>query len=262
MTRGDILTKSGFARRPESMQPLLQYRELVSSTNDTLSTWVRDGAMHGTAVYAGTQTAGRGRRGRVWHAPPGTNLNLSVAIVGPQFAASMLRLPLAAGVATAEVLRRRSPDVQLKWPNDIVVSRGQNFLKLGGILCEAVTGPTGFQAAIIGIGVNVNGTSEDLSPEVRGRACTLSQLIEKPTDIAELAAEVRLAVVGWAERVAHGEGPHVIAQWRRLDATTGRRVVGDGFEGIANGITDQGHLRVSMADGTTKEVGSGEIRFA
>ena len=238
--------------------PLLQHREEAASTNDVVAQWAREGCAHGTALYVDRQTAGRGRRGRSWQSPPGENLALSVAVVGPKYAPSMLYLPMAAGVATAQVLRNHGAAVQLKWPNDLIVDR----LKLGGILCDAVLEGSHFVAAVIGIGVNVNCTVDALAPELRETSTSVRTLLGGPLDLAALAAEVRIAVVDIAERLAMGESAGVMAEWRTMDATLGRRVIGDDFEGVAEGIADSGALRVRTGSGLVREVRSGEVRFA
>ena len=94
----------------------LVYRAEVGSTNDVAAALASSGASHGTTVLAGRQTAGRGRRGRTWHSPPGAGLYLSTVLRGPQ---SPL-LTLLAGVAAAEAVRAGvGLAADLKWPNDV-----------------------------------------------------------------------------------------------------------------------------------------------
>ena len=88
---------------------LLIYREEVASTNDVVTAWIREGCPDGRAVWAGTQSAGRGRLGREWFSPPGENLYLSVAIAGPAYGSCMTIVPLAAAVGAALPMTHRRP---------------------------------------------------------------------------------------------------------------------------------------------------------
>lgn len=247
------------------MQPLLQHAEAVTSTNDVMSARVRGGCTHGAALYADAQTAGRGRRGRVWHAPPGANLSLSVAIVGPQHQATMLLLPIAAAAGMVQAIHASADadvlaSVGVKWPNDLVVASGGGLLKLGGILCEAVLDGPRFVGAIIGVGVNVNVTPEQLPADIRDTATSLRSLVGADVDRHALAARARLSIVDQADRLAAGGASEVLDAWRAHDLTRGRRVEGDGLAGIADGIADDGALRVRLDDGTVTTVRSGEVR--
>ena len=131
---------------------------------------------HGDVFTADFQTAGRGRLDHKWLSPPGTNLMMSVVLsvegLAPDHVAT---LPLVAGLAVAKAVRelvaadedarRKTRDVQLKWPNDVLVG-GK---KIAGILCERHG-----DNVIVGIGVNVNQTA--FPPEIANRATSLAQV--------------------------------------------------------------------------------------
>ncbi|MCI0749734.1 MAG: biotin--[acetyl-CoA-carboxylase] ligase, partial [Nevskiales bacterium] len=123
----------------------------LGSTNEQL---LRADSVHDPqALLAEHQTEGRGRRGRRWYSPFGTNLYLSLAWSFPQWPATLTTLPLAVGVASVNALRdcglREVPG--LKWPNDLV-ARGR---KLGGILIEHRGEAGGACRVVIGLGLNV-----------------------------------------------------------------------------------------------------------
>jgi len=125
----------------------------ATSTSDAAREWAQAGAPDGAVVVADHQTAGRGRLGRSWHSPPGVNLYLSRICRG-----SFDLLPLQGALATREAVQTFLPPdltAAIKWPNDILVGE----YKLAGILCELFD-----DAAVIGIGINVNTTGfpEDL----------------------------------------------------------------------------------------------------
>lgn len=238
------------------MRPLLRHAETATSTNDVVAGWIRDGATDGVGLFVDAQTGGRGRRGRTWVSPPGENLALSVAIVGPKYRQAMLQLPLAAAVGAAEAVAALGVDVGLKWPNDLLV----DGRKLGGILCEAVMDGSRFVGAVVGIGINMNTPAARLPDELRATSASLIDL-RGETDVHELAAAVRARIHAAARRLAGGERADVLADWAARDATRGRRVRGDTVHGVAAGIDGDGMLLVRRDDGSTATVSAGEVLF-
>ena len=112
----------------------------------------------GAIAVADHQTAGRGRLGRTWEAPPGTALLFSV-LLRPPADRALPQLALVAGAAVADALEELTElSVQIKWPNDVMLRRQ----KVAGILAEARDG-----AVVVGIGVNLNQTPDQL-PERAG----------------------------------------------------------------------------------------------
>ena len=144
-------------------------------------------------LAAEAQTAGRGRRGRRWHAVPGRSIAFSLArrIVRP--ARELTALPRLAGVAAAQALRALGARaIGLKWPNDLVVGRA----KLGGILVET-RGGADASLAVIGIGLNYlpdPGLSRRLRRPVAALAEILSPLPDRNAVIAAIATQVLRAV--------------------------------------------------------------------
>src|SRR5919197_298194 len=110
----------------------------------------------GAIAVADHQSAGRGRLGRTWEAPPGTALLCSVLLKPPP-ECDVRQLSLVAGVAVADALEYIiGLAVQIKWPNDVMLRRR----KVAGILAELRDG-----AVVLGIGINVNQTPEELPPD-------------------------------------------------------------------------------------------------
>src|SRR5205085_672452 len=99
------------------------------------------------------QTAGRGRLGRTWVSPPGTNIYLSAIVRAPRPVAELAPMTLAIGIGVVDAVRAAGvTNAALKWPNDVVVPLGRGATKLAGILCEVA----GDGCVVAGIGVNVN----------------------------------------------------------------------------------------------------------
>jgi len=234
--------------------PALYLYRRVGSTNDVARRLAEHGAPPGTVVLADEQTAGRGRAGRTWLAPPGRALLLSI-LLRPG-ARAPLAAPLLAGLATARAIERTTGvRTGIKWPNDIVVE-GK---KLAGILCETAAGP-GPDYLVVGIGINVLQEEDDWPPELRAHATSLRLLTGRAIPRGPLAgaliAETRALV---------GDTPALTPALRReleaRDTLRGRPVLVDGRPaGTALGITGEGALLVRTPAGTTARIRSGTVR--
>jgi len=127
-----------------------------ASTNDLAAAEARGGAPTGTLVTTDAQTAGRGRLGRAWHAPPGENLTFSVVLRPTRPAAEIPPMTLLVGAALAEALGHLGFDARVKWPNDVLLRPEGRPRKVAGILTEAATAGMEVGHVIMGIGLNVN----------------------------------------------------------------------------------------------------------
>lgn len=240
--------------------PPVECWDEVDSTNHIAAEWLRAGCLHGRALRARRQTAGRGRFGRSWSAPANSGLTLSVALAGQEWFALAPRIPLAAGVACADLLRARYDlAVGLKWPNDLMVGSR----KCGGILCEGVTNGGRFAGVVIGIGININADDCELGAELAGRATSLFlETGRNDADLDGLASVVRDAVVAAAQALSTSPPEQLLARWTALDSIRGREVwftEGDGAtSGIAEGIAPNGGLLVRTAQGL-RTLHAGEV---
>jgi BirA family transcriptional regulator, biotin operon repressor / biotin---[acetyl-CoA-carboxylase] ligase len=131
-----------------------------------------------SVCLAETQTAGRGRRGRQWVSPFGTNIYLSIKLSYETGMSSLEGLSLALGVAVIRALQKLGiNDIKLKWPNDILCM-GK---KLGGILVEVTGDPFGLCYLVVGLGLNVRATS-NMSQDIDQPWIALEQVnAEVPT---------------------------------------------------------------------------------
>lgn len=146
------------------------FYERVSSTQDVAREMARAGAIPGTVIAAATMKAGRGRRGRVWHAPAGGNVTLTT-IGAPVPPETLWQLTFVCGVATVLALTEIAPNnpARLRFPNDVQLE-GR---KLGGILVEALL-QGGSAIPLIGIGLNV--APREWPEELASRAIALSEI--------------------------------------------------------------------------------------
>jgi BirA family transcriptional regulator, biotin operon repressor / biotin---[acetyl-CoA-carboxylase] ligase len=240
----------------------------TDSSNTRARELAAAGAPHGTVVTASDQSAGRGRQGRTWTAPPGQALLYS-AIVRPLEQRHAM-LPLAVPLAVCEAAEQMNPDLdcKVKWPNDIHVDRR----KLAGILIEARP-QDGW--AVIGIGLNISIEEEEFPPDLRDRAVSVfgargegrgkgsagpSPLLSAgPLPSALLPATEVLS--NHLDRWVDADPNEVLAAWRKRDALLGREVAWEGGSGIADGVDDRGYLLVLTPGGDRIAIGAGEVHL-
>lgn len=211
----------------------------------------------GDACVAEYQQAGRGRRGRQWFSPFGSNLYLSMYWRLEQGPVAAMGLSLVIGIITAEVLRGLGAEnVRVKWPNDLYL----NDKKLAGILVE-LTGKTGDAAQIvIGTGINLAMNSPDTSIVNQGwiNLQEAGVQIDRNDLAANLVENMRKALVCFERE---GLAPF-ITRWAELDNFIDRPVkllIGDReILGIARGIDSQGGLILEQ-NGERKSWVGGEI---
>ncbi len=150
----------------------------VTSTNDLATRAAGSTANDGLVVLAEEQTAGRGRRGRSWSAPPASSLLMSTLIFPPDLLANPGWLTALGAVAVAEVVEHWTGQrASIKWPNDVRIS-GR---KVAGILVERGLG------AVLGVGLNVNIEAEEFPEDLRASAASLQMFSGDPLDRSEVA---------------------------------------------------------------------------
>jgi BirA family transcriptional regulator, biotin operon repressor / biotin---[acetyl-CoA-carboxylase] ligase len=276
----DLAAAIGRARpRLGRLASTLLYFDTIGSTNDEAAAsgarlqpsdrrspeGSRDTSQsEGLVVVADQQTAGRGRRGHTWFSPPGSGLYVSVvlapAAARPDPARATTILTLAAGVALAEGVEHATGlRVDLKWPNDLLVSRR----KLGGILAESsgTGGPS--DTVVVGYGINVLASA--FPPELRDRATSLESELGRSVDRHHLLAETLAALSRRYEDLLAGRFDAILDAWRRLaPGASGARVTWSTNAGASTGVTagidDQGALLVRIGDRVERIV-SGEVRW-
>jgi BirA family biotin operon repressor/biotin-[acetyl-CoA-carboxylase] ligase len=228
----------------------------TGSTNDDAKAGARAGAAHGSVWVADRQTAGRGRQGRKWESAPGENLLFSVLMRIPCAPARVPPLSLVVGLAVRDAVAAAigHDDVKVKWPNDVHV-RGK---KIAGILVESSVAGSRVESLIVGIGINVH--TKEFPPELRSIATSVA-LESGNADRDAILTDVLAALDRDLERAAHTGLGVVHSRLVAHDALAGRRVRGDDFSGIAEGIDVEGRLQVRREDGTLVRIVSGEVHL-
>jgi BirA family transcriptional regulator, biotin operon repressor / biotin---[acetyl-CoA-carboxylase] ligase len=243
---------------PPSLQGRLNLRVLAGTDSTNTQLMATSAADDPQALLAEHQSAGRGRHGRSWHSPFGTNLYLSLAWSFAQWPSTLTALPLATGVATAEALAElKLADLRLKWPNDLWIGGH----KLGGILIEQRGESGGACRVVIGLGLNVAMRSATTAHIGQPWTSLAEQLGSAPSRNA-LAARILSHWVAMLERFATAGFAPFEAGFRALDLLRNRAVTlalptGE-LSGIARGVDESGALLVDAGD-TRQRILSGEV---
>jgi BirA family biotin operon repressor/biotin-[acetyl-CoA-carboxylase] ligase len=228
----------------------LELVDSVGSTNTLALARAQANAATGTVIAAEWQTAGRGRRGRAWHAGIGGALTFSMVWRFTQGAGFLAGLSLAAGIALARALKTLGvAGAGLKWPNDVVWRER----KLAGILIEMQGDALGPSCAVIGIGLNVrlsDAVRREIGQAVTDLETVSGRMIDRNAVLARVLVELRAVLEAFAR---DGFAP-LRAEWQRYHAWQDRPVTvalpdGRRESGVARGVDEDGALIVAALAG-------------
>lgn len=237
----------------------MQYLEVVDSTNEWARRLAKEGALEGTLCMADAQTAGKGRRGRVWDSPSGHSIYMSLILrpaIRPE-QASMLTLVM--GLSVVQACRHLfAVDAWIKWPNDMVIA-GK---KVCGILTEMNMGSSGIDFVVIGTGINVN--QMDFSGELTQNATSLALELGHCIHRRQLLDAVLSAFEKNYELfLENGDLRDLVDAYNRVLINKDKEIrvldpAGE-YYGISSGINEKGELLVTKEDGTCEEIFAGEV---
>jgi BirA family biotin operon repressor/biotin-[acetyl-CoA-carboxylase] ligase len=223
----------------------------VDSTNQQAFDAAAAGAPDGTVIIADAQRAGRGRQGRRWESPAGSNLYLSILLRGPFLPPIVTGLPFLAALAARDAIHETTGlTTQFKWPNDLMI----NGRKAGGILLEARSAGGRTALVVVGIGINANWPRAVMPEELKTTATSLEQELGRPVDRTGLLAALMNRFDAGYNRLNEQGVAWVMDDWSRSCVTLGRRVSVESatgpLTGIAEAVEPGGHLRLRHADGS------------
>jgi BirA family transcriptional regulator, biotin operon repressor / biotin---[acetyl-CoA-carboxylase] ligase len=234
----------------------------VDSTNRVAMELSQAGEPEGAVVIAEEQTAGRGRSGRIWHSERATGIYATI-ILRPKLAPVQAPLlTMMAGLSAHSAVQAQTRlDVDLKWPNDLLI----NGKKVGGILTEMYAEPNQIRFVVVGIGLNVNqekfpGELSAIATSLRaesGRSQSRLELLvrllrEFETDYNRFLAEGPASVIERFSEVSS------YARGKRVRVTNGR----ESFTGITAGLGPEGLLLVKRDSGQEVTVIAGDVTEA
>ncbi|WP_327353830.1 biotin--[acetyl-CoA-carboxylase] ligase [Streptomyces sp. NBC_01304] len=238
--------------------------DVVPATGSTNSDLAECAAQpQGAVLVAEEQTAGRGRLERTWTAPARSGLFFSVLLKPGDVPVERWGwLPLLAGVATATGLARAAGvDTALKWPNDLLVTVGDEERKTGGILAERA----GDDAVVLGIGLNVSLTEAELPvPTAGSLALAGAKVLDRDPLLRAVLRSLEDWYVKWCDAAGDPLASRLQETYAAGCATLGRQVraelPGDrSLVGEAVAVDGDGRLVIATPDGKREAVGAGDI---
>jgi biotin-[acetyl-CoA-carboxylase] ligase BirA-like protein len=244
----------------------LEVVEEIGSTNAELIGRARDpedgGAPEGTVLVAEHQVTGRGRLDRVWTSPPRAGLTVSFLLRPDVPAARKGWLPLLTGVALAESVAEVTGVLpSLKWPNDLLAGDGR---KLAGILAEAVSSPTHPTAVVVGTGLNVSTTADELPDTGTSLTRITGGTVDRATLLLAFLRAVERRYRRWTEVLGDPVSSGLAQDYLAWSSTVGSTVSvslpdGSTLDGVAQAVDWDGRLVLATASGTV-ELASGDVR--
>ena len=232
----------------------------VDSTNNYAMAMVQNTEVqHGTAWFAYSQTAGKGQRGRQWHAKPGENITLSVALnTSALLVSNQFNLIAAVAVAAHDFFSAfAGSETSVKWVNDIF----WNDRKAGGILIENSLRGNNWQWAVAGIGININQT---VFGTTAANAVSLKQMTGKTFDVPAMARQLQGFVVQRFNQLTT-DAPGILQAYNNVlykkNATARLRKNNVAFNAVIKEVLPDGRLLVEGAPWETFDFGEIEWVF-
>lgn len=239
----------------------VHFREEVDSTNSEAERLLAAGSPAPFVVVGRSQTRGRGRLGRRWHSGDSGNLYLSFAFQPGLPPQRMQSFTLWMGTAICHFLNtsERVP-AGIKWPNDLLI----DGRKLGGMLTEARVDSDQIRDLVFGLGLNVNGSREDLPAELREVATSIAALTGRTLCLNRFAAALLVRVFSAYREFVRGSHLSEFQElWPLYDTLAGKPVTARqgnlSHTGFARGIDGDGCLLIERPDRSTLRVSAGDV---
>ncbi|PUB32339.1 BirA family biotin operon repressor/biotin-[acetyl-CoA-carboxylase] ligase [Promicromonospora sp. AC04] len=267
----DKLAVPGFGRVEVVQTATSTNAELAEAVRSDPAAWPAP-----SALIAEHQTAGRGRAGRSWQTPPRAGLTVSV-LLRPQVPAGSLGwLPLLAGLAVVRTVSDGGVTAALKWPNDVLLPAVDTvaglglYRKVAGILAEVVPeapgAGNGAPAVVLGIGLNVSQTADELPvPTATSLALAGHPRPDRTDVLVRLLGEVHAVVRRWESFGGDAVAAGLLDEYTAVSATLGTRVRAElagragALEGEAVGLDPSGALVVRTDSGEERAVTAGDV---
>lgn len=263
----DRLTVPGFARVEVVETSPSTNAELVAAVRADPAAWPAP-----SALVAEHQTAGRGRAGRTWETPARAGLTVSV-VLRPQVPAGTLGwLPLLAGLAVVRTVSDGAITASVKWPNDVLLPAHDTvaglglYRKVAGILAEIVPNAAEPPAVVLGIGLNVSQSADELPvPTATSLALAGHPRPDRTDVLVRMLGEVHAVVRRWEQADGDAAAAGLLDEYAAVSATLGTRVrvelAGDAgvLEGEAVALDGSGALVVRQDSGEERVVNAGDV---
>ncbi len=238
----------------------IHFFEQIDSTQNKARELAEQGALEGTVVVCESQTKGRGRRGRNWIHIPYKSIAFSIILRPPLIPSQVMQLPLMAGVALADTIRGVFKlNCSLKWPNDLLIKDK----KLAGILAEISGDSEEINYIILGIGINVNSSPQDIPNDIKDIATSIFIETQNNYLRAELIAHILKKLEYWYNLYIKEGFLPIKKKWMEMNATIGRDVIiflkDKKINGKATEIDNVGNLVILDESGFRQKVFYGDV---
>lgn len=232
----------------------------TTSTNDVVERLARDGVKEGVAVFAESQTQGRGRLGRKWLSPARKGLWFSILLRPDLRPLEATRLTVTSAIALRRAIHAQTGlEAEIKWPNDLLI----HGRKTAGILTELNAELDRVKYVILGIGVDVNLSPADFPAELRQQATSLKAGLGKTVARPQLAVAILKELDNDYARLNAGRFSDIADEWARHCGTLGRNVtirVGDRhIRGRAEALGEEGALLLRTEHGRLERIVGGDV---
>jgi BirA family transcriptional regulator, biotin operon repressor / biotin---[acetyl-CoA-carboxylase] ligase len=238
----------------------VSHYDQATSTNDLARERADAGEPEGTLVIADEQTAGRGRLGRSWIAPPRSSILMSLILRPTLEPSQIARVTMGMSLATCDGIRSVTGlEAQIKWPNDILI-RG---LKCGGILAEASTTGERVEYVIVGLGLNVNFAAAAVE-KFPVDATTLADQVGRELPRVPLAQAILRAIEHYYLTIRAGKDlrSHWLAHLVTLNQSVRAQTPWGIEEGLAEDFDAEGALILRRTDGSIVRLVAGDISLS
>lgn len=238
----------------------VQFFSSTTSTNDIASSWLANKTGHFSMIVADEQTSGRGRFGRVWYTPPNSSLAVSFILTTGLLPNYLLRYSGLGSLAVCETLSKLGfPEVQIKWPNDILI-RGK---KVGGVLAEVNWVGNQPNGIILGIGLNITHTSFPKDIQLNYPATYLEAHTSLPVRRMEVLEQIVQAIFKWNEKISK---PEFLKAWEMNLAFMNQPIQilfsqKESIEGQLFGLAENGEIVLKLSTGKIIQVNASEINL-
>lgn len=238
------------------------HKQSIPSTQIIAHQAALEDTPHGTVVIADEQTQGKGRMDRHWHSGKDKGIWLSIIVRPAILPYQAPQLTLLTATVLADVLRSYTNVKPLiKWPNDILI----NHKKTAGILTEMQAEQDQIQYVVIGIGLNVNQSKNDMPEDIQQRATSLQMETNKHWQLREMAQHILTTFENTYDAYIKNGFPQIKEKWESFGFKIGENIsiktLHDKWEAVFLGIAADGALLTKTKDGTTRKLYSAEIQW-